>query len=143
MRRILVVANQTLLGDELLGAVQAKRDGDPEAVFHLLVPATHPRGAWSEGSVHAATEAQLAAGKAHFAEHGIEATGEIGDANPIQAVNDVMLRQTFDEIIVSTLPPGPSHWLRADVPSRIRRHFSQPVIHVEAKAVDTHAIPRG
>src|SRR4051794_18711804 len=49
MRRILVVANQTLLGDELLGTVQARREQDPETSFHLLVPATHPKTAWSEG----------------------------------------------------------------------------------------------
>jgi hypothetical protein len=143
MRRILVVANQTLLGDELLGAVQRKREEDSQSVFHLLIPATHPRGAWSEGSVQAATAHRLAEGTAHFAAHGIDVTGEIGDPNPIQAVSDVMLRETFDEIIVSTLPAGPSHWLRADVPSRLRRHFSQPVTHVAAHAADMHAIPRG
>ena len=143
MRRILVVANQTLLGDELLRAVQAKREEDRDSQFHLLVPASHPKGAWSEGSVQATMQPRLDEGKAHFAEHRIEVTGEIGDSNPIQAVSDVMLREQFDEIIISTLPQGPSHWLRADVPTRLRRHFSQPVTHVVAPSVDTHAIPRG
>ena len=143
MRRILVVANQTLLGDELLRAVQAKREEDRDSQFHLLVPASHPRGAWSEGSVHAAMQPRLDEGRAHFAEHGIEVTVEVGDANPVQAVSDAMLREEFDEIIISTLPQGPSHWLRADVPTRLRRHFSQPVTHVVAPSVDSHAIPRG
>jgi len=142
MRLILVVANQTLLGDELLRAMQAKREEDGDTLFHLLVPEHHPKGAWSEGQVHATTKARLAEARGHFAEQGIEVTGEIGDANPIQAVSDVMLRESFDEIIVSTLPAGPSHWLRADVPSRLRRHFSQPVTHVVAPGVDAHAIPR-
>ena len=141
-KMVLVVANQTLLGSELLGAVQAKREKDRDAVFHLLVPATHPKGAWSEGSVHADMQSRLDEGRAHFKEHGIEVTGEIGDANPIQAVNDVLLRENFDEIIISTLPPGPSHWLRADVPSRVRRNLTLPVTHVVAPSVDTHAIPR-
>ena len=142
MRIVLVVANQTLLGEELLKAVRAKREEDPETEFHLLVPATHPKGAWSEGSVHAAMKARLDEGRAHFADHGIEVTGEIGDANPVQAVGDVLLREQFDEIVISTLPPGPSHWLKADVPTRLKRHFPQPVTHVVAPAADMHAIPR-
>jgi hypothetical protein len=141
-KMVLVVANQTLLGNELLGAVQAKREEEAATVFHLLVPATHPKGAWSEGSVHASMQARLDEGRAHFAEHGIEVTGEIGDANPIQAVSDVLLRENFDEIVISTLPQGPSHWLRADVPSRLRRNLSQPVTHVVTPVPDTHAIPR-
>jgi hypothetical protein len=57
-------------------------------------------------------------------------TGEIGDANPVHAVGDVLLRDTFDEIIISTLPQGPSAWLRQDAPSRIRRLYGVPVTHV-------------
>jgi len=35
----------------------------------------------------------------------------VGDSNSIQAVDDAMLRGLNDEIILSTLPPGPSRWL--------------------------------
>jgi hypothetical protein len=130
----LVVANQTLMGEELLQTILARQDRDTkdraECTFHLLVPENHPRGSWTEGSVHAAAEDQLEKGKAHFAAHGIEVTGEVGDANPIQAVGDVLRRDPFDEIIVSTLPPGPSRWLRADVPTRLRRHYPLRVTHV-------------
>ena len=40
-----------------------------------------------------------------------------------------------------SLPIGPSHWLRADVPTRIRRNHPEiPVTHVMAAAVAGHAI---
>jgi len=140
MRLCLVVANQTLMGEELLQTLLAKQ-GEGGTAFHVVVPATHPKGAWSEGSVHAEMAERLEQARAHFAEHGIEITGEIGDANPIRAVEDAMLAENFDEIIVSTLPLGPSHWLRADVPTRIRRNHPEiPVTHVMAAAVAGHAI---
>jgi hypothetical protein len=56
--------------------------------------------------------------------------GEVGDANPLLAVQDVMLRQDFDEIILSTLRPGLSRWLKLDLPDRLEAHVTIPVIHV-------------
>ena len=138
MRLCLVVANQTLMGEELLQALLAKQE-EGETAFHVVMPETHPKGAWSEGSVHAEMAARLEQARTHFAEHGIEITGQVGDANPIRAVEDAMMAEHFDEIIVSTLPLGPSHWLRADVPSRIRRnHPEVPMTHVMAAPVAAH-----
>ena len=129
MPKCLVVANQTLMGEELLQAMLTKRDRG-ECSFHLLVPADHPRGSWTEGAIHAAAADRLEKAKARFADHGLDVTGEVGDANPIQAVGDVLRSVPFDEIIVSTLAPGPSRWLRADVPTRMRRHVPLRVTHV-------------
>jgi hypothetical protein len=129
MDRCLVVANKTLLSDELLDAVRSRAEERP-CEFHLLVPASHPWRAWSDGSIKAAARERLEEGQAHFAEHGIECTGEIGDANPVFAVTDLLLRERFDEILISTLPSGPSAWLHQDVPARLRRIVNVPVTHV-------------
>src|SRR5205823_4433581 len=98
--------------------------------FHILVPAAHPRGAWSEGSVRAMAMERVAEGIAHFGEHGVTCQGHVGDVNPVRAVNDLMAHEGFDEIILSTLPAGPSRWVHEDVPARIRRMVSIPVTHV-------------
>ena len=129
MRSYLVVANETLLDDTLLEAVRAKM-GAGECRFHLLVPASHPQGQWSEGSIRKPAQERLEEGLCHFRAYGVEVTGEIGDSNPVHAVGDVVLREPFDEVIISTLPAGPSHWLRQDAPSRIRRVLDLPVTHV-------------
>jgi len=129
MDRCLIVANKTLESEELLRAVLARRDRDP-CQFHLLVPATHPWGAWSHGSVRATTKERLAEGIAYFAEHGIECDGDIGDVNPVRATTDLMAHTHFDEIIISTLPVGPSRWIHEDVPARLRRSVHVPVTHV-------------
>jgi len=130
MDRCLIVANKTLMSEELLKAVLARRDERP-CQFHLVVPATHPWGAWSQGSVRAMTKERLAEGIAYFAEHGVTCDGDIGDHNPVRAVTDLLAHDSdFDEIIVSTLPVGPSAWIHEDVPARLRRMVHVPVTHV-------------
>ncbi|MEY2436800.1 MAG: hypothetical protein QOH64_2395 [Acidimicrobiaceae bacterium] len=137
MRRILVVAHKTLGGDHLLDEVR-RRLAEGDASFHLVVPEDHSGvGSWSEGQVHAAATKVLEAGLARFREldptGSTDFTGEIGDSNPVHAVNAIVYRgETFDEIILSTLPPGPSRWLHQDVPTRMRKEFAVPITHVVA-----------
>jgi nucleotide-binding universal stress UspA family protein len=130
MRRYLIVAHRTLCGEHLVEKVkQCRRAGDSE--FHLLVPVHHPRNhAWSDGEVEHAARKVLDEGVARFADEGIEVTGEVGDANPVEAIAAVLRRRDVDEIILSTLPKGPSKWLKTDVLHRVERQFPQPVTHV-------------
>jgi hypothetical protein len=53
--------------------------------------------------------------------------GEVGDQSPVVAIGDVLRRRSFDALILSTLPVGPSQWLRHDVPIRIEQLFGIPV----------------
>ena len=136
MRRYLVVANQTLLGEPLLARVQGCLDAGP-CQFHLVVPATHTpgRAVWTEGHDRAVAAERLAEGLERFRALGADVVGEVGDARPIDAIRDAMLHAPpFDEIILSTLPPGPSRWLRQDLPHRIQRTFELPMSHVVARA---------
>jgi len=136
MRRYLVVAHKTLGGDHLIEKVQACR-ADGESEFHLLVPVNPPHDhAWTDGQLEAAAKEVLDQGIERFRAAGIEATGEVGDANPVYAIDGVLRREQFDEIILSTLPPGPSRWLKMDVPTRVSREFSLPVTHVVAEPED-------
>jgi hypothetical protein len=129
MTRYLVVANQTLGAEPLLERVRAcAREGDCR--FHLVVPATHPKGVWTEGKVRAEAQQRLDEALARFREIGVPVDGEVGDTSPVLAVKDAMLAHTFDAIIVSTLAPGVSRWLRQDLPHRLERISGLPVIHV-------------
>jgi hypothetical protein len=133
MRHCLIVANQTLMSPQLREEVLRRRDaGDYE--FHVVVPATHAHGTalWTEGHALAHARDALEAALGHFRSDGVDATGEVGDADPVLAVNDVVTRQGVDEIIVSTLPPGVSKWLKRDLPHRLERRFGLTVTHVAA-----------
>ena len=131
MRRCLIVANQTLMSPQLREEVLRRRDAG-EYEFHVVVPATHAHGTalWTEGHALADAHDALEGALGHFRAEGIDATGEVGDADPVLAVNDVVTRQGVDEIIVSTLPPGVSKWLKRDLPHRLERRFGLPVTHV-------------
>ena len=131
MTRYLVVANQTLGAEHLLERVRAcTREGPCQ--FHLVVPATHPMGAWTEGKVRAEAQVRLDEALARFRGLGVTVDGEVGDPSPVLAVKDAMLAHTFDAIIVSTLSPGISRWLKQDLPHRLERTSGLPVIHVTA-----------
>ena len=135
MRRYLVIANRTLCEQHLLDEVHRRRLADPGCRFHLIVPASHPTGAFTDEQCWAAADARLAEALDVFAMGGVSATGEVGDADPVYAVGDVLLRELgrFDEIILSTLPVGTSKWLAQNMVRRLRRSTGLPVTHVLAE----------
>lgn len=63
---------------------------------------------------------------------GGQADGEVGVADPVVAVAELLSVRRFDEIIVSTLPHRISRWLKLDVPSQIERFVDVPVHVIEA-----------
>ncbi len=56
----------------------------------------------------------------------------------LAAIHDAVALDGFDEIIVSTLPPGLSRWLRQALLHRVRRAFSLPVTHLVAEPPALH-----
>ena len=139
MRRYLVIANRTLCEQHLLDELHRRRVAEPGCRFHLVVPASHPGGAWTDEQCRTAAEERLADALDTLAVAGIAATGEVGDANPVYAVGDVILRELgrFDEIILSTLPVGMSKWLGQNMVRRLKRATGLPVTHVLAEVPAT------
>ena len=134
MREILIVGNETLGGEALMHQIRHTAASGP-CRFHLVVPATpvQHRFTISEGESVGAARQRLDEATATLQNEGLEVTGEVGDHNPLLAVEDAIRHHRFDEVIVSTLPLGVSRWLKMDLPTRIRRHLDLPVTHVEAQ----------
>jgi GABA permease len=133
MARYLVVANLTLGGDHLLEALR-ERVARGSCDLHVLVPAAPAANTWhshAEEEDTAAARERLDQAIERFSALGCEVTGEVGDVRPVEAIGDVLRRDPrFDEIILSTLPPGPSRWLGMDLPKRVERAFDLDVTHV-------------
>ena len=129
--RILVVANQTACGDELLEAVRARAAAGP-CRFTLLVPATPPaeHATWTEGDAKAIARGRMSEAVERFLGEGVAVEGLIGDPNPVRAIDDALIDHPHDEIILSTLPPGISRWLNRDLPRRVEQRFALPVTTV-------------
>jgi nucleotide-binding universal stress UspA family protein len=128
MKTCLVVANKTLPGEKLAAAIRARID-ERDLAFYIVVPlAPVSHGVvWDEDESGDAARTRLTAFLDALRGQGIEAAGEIGDSDPIQAVRDVLRGRVVDEIILSTLAPGVSRWLQLDVPSRLSRAVDVPV----------------
>lgn len=135
--RVLLVANRTAVDRPLVEAVDHRARRGP-AVFHLVVPAT-PVG------LHRVVDPEVAGRQVAYeqlasalptlaAAAGQEVTGNVGDANPLCAVQDALHLDGFDEIILSTLPWRISQWLRVDLPSKIRA-LGVPVLHVQRESI--------
>ena len=132
MRRYLVVANRTLGGGHLLAKVRECLAVGPSE-FHVLVPCVpSDQGPHLTGELTGRRRGPPAEALARFRAAGATVTGEVGDAAPLEAMRDVMRRQQFDEIILSTLPPGVSRWLGQDLPHRVEKQFKLSLHHVVA-----------
>jgi len=131
MPRYLVVANQTLAGEPLVSRIRDLARADPSS-FHVVVPATPPRDhVWTEGEARATARKRLEAAMAGFAGLESEFEGEVGDGDPMLAIEDALREHgPFDEIVISTLPSGLSTWLKIDLPHRAEAAFELRVSHV-------------
>jgi len=170
MGRYLIVANQTLGGEELSRAVRDRIErGAADSRFYILVPMTAPEHeasdriygfavadeeAWTpeqlerlsqaikdderkqqarDADARMRSEQRLAQMIEQVQAAGGEADGEVGGADPVQAVRSLLKSRSFDEVIVSTLPARISRWLKMDVPSRLSRSIEIPVTTIEAR----------
>jgi GABA permease len=131
-RRILVIANETVGGDELLALLGSKSVDVDEEVL-LVCPALNSRvRTWTsdEDSARADAQSRLDTTLSRLTDAGVSARGEIGDGDPLQALEDALREFPADEIVVSTHPPGRSHWLEQGVVEQARLRYDVPITHV-------------
>ena len=131
-RRILVVANETVGGAALRECIAEKSEGARSSILVVCPALNSPLKHWvsDEDEARAAAQERLDASLARLREAGIEARGEIGDADPLQAIEDALRTFGADELIVSTHPEGRSNWLERDVVTKARERFTVPITHV-------------
>ena len=131
-RRILVVANETVGGHTLRSMILEKSLDVREEVLVVTPALNSPLKHWisDEDDARAAAQERLQASLAKLADAGVEARGEVGDGDPLQAIEDALRTFGADEIIISTHPEGRSHWLERGVVAKARERFAVPITHV-------------
>src|SRR3954471_1451945 len=131
-RRILVVANETLTGTALRDEIEHRAEGE-DAEVCVICPALNTKlKHWTsdDDSARAQAHARLQDMLDALDRDGFRATGDIGDGDPVQAMEDGLRVFGANEVIVSTHPLGRSHWLERDVVRRARERFDVPITHV-------------
>jgi hypothetical protein len=149
MRRILVVANETVAGRHLLQEIE-RRAAEGEHEVLVMSPALAPRLRFLvsdvDGGIRQAEERMRASVDA-LTRAGVNARGEVGDSDPLLAIEDALCQFPADEMIISTHPRGRSNWLEKRVVARAEQRFDVPLTHVvvdlEAERSEVPAGMRG
>jgi hypothetical protein len=139
-KTILVVANETLGGKELLDAVRERADSDTR--FILCVPQNKPAAGlviYADAMFDAA-QVRLDLALEVVRSMDIRAIGEVGDPDPFSATLDAVREYAPQEIIISTYPATRSGWLRRDLIERVRDATGLPVTHV-VNDIDSEGLP--
>ncbi|MDX6670257.1 MAG: hypothetical protein QOI91_620 [Solirubrobacteraceae bacterium] len=141
MKKVLVVANQTIGGGKLLDTVRA-RAAEGDVSFALVVPRNRPPsgGIIYDDAVRHAAEVRLSLAKQFMAQEGVQIEGDVGDEDPFTAAMDGIALYNPDEVLVSTLPRTSSGWLRRDLVERIRDESGLPVEHLVSD-LDEEGLP--
>ena len=130
--RILVVANETVGGEELLDALKHRVGGVRAQVF-VVCPALNTKlRHWvsDEDQARVAAQLRLDDSLSTMRDAQIEARGQIGDSDPLLAIEDGVRIFAPDELIISTHPEGRSNWLERGIIDATRERFAIPVTHV-------------
>src|SRR3954466_3106604 len=121
MPNVLVLANETIGGAKLLGAVRERAGRGDDVRFHVVVPRTRPRhgNVIYDDVVHDSAQGRVDLALEFIHDLGARGDGEVGDQDPFNAAMDALQRHPIDEIIVSTLPASTSSWVKRDLIERL------------------------
>jgi hypothetical protein len=135
-RRILVVADETVVGEELPGEIVEKARG-LDAEVRVVFPALNTRVRHYLSDVdpaRAEAESRLERSLETLGQEGIAARGEVGDSDPVQALQDALATGDADEVIIATRSPSRVNWLEKDIIKRAREVSDVPITYVQGKS---------
>jgi hypothetical protein len=121
---VLVIANETVLGEPLLDTIRERAAASP-ASFLVLSPQSDPTA-----GEHPEAERRLKRALSQLRGEGIDVHGQVAHPDPFSAAMEAVHDERVDEIVVSTFEPLSSGWLRRDVVERLRKETGLPVEHV-------------
>jgi hypothetical protein len=125
---VLVVANETVVGDPLLGKIRERAAQGPVS-FLIVSPQSD-----ASASEHPEAERRLRRAMTLLRGEGLDVHGQIAHPDPFTAAMQAVQDERIDEIIVSTFPGEKrSTWLRGDIINRLQKQTGLPVMHVEVE----------
>jgi hypothetical protein len=131
---VLVIANETVVGEPLLARIRARAKRSP-ASFLIVCPQSDPAS-----SEHPEAERRLRRALAVLRSEGIDAHGQIAHPDPYTAAMQAVHDERVDEIVISTFPGERSGWLRRDLVERVKKDTGLPVEHVVTEPEEVEAV---
>jgi hypothetical protein len=123
---VLVIANETVLGEPLLARIRERARSGERTSFLIVSPQSDP----DRGS-HPEAESRLRRVVTRLRAEGIEVHGQVAHPDPFTAAMQAVEDERVDVILVSTFPEERgSSWLRRDLVGRLKSEAKVPVEHV-------------
>jgi len=142
--RLLVIANETVQGEELLNEIRERcRDRRCEVMVVTPALASSRASHWASDIDEAIELARqrMELSLIEIKQLGLKAKGEIGDSDPNVAIEDALRVFAADEILISTHPPDRSRWLEHGVVDKARETIDLPIAHVVVDLAVERTIP--
>jgi hypothetical protein len=130
-KNVLVIANETVVGEPLLAKIRERAAAGP-ASFLIISPQSDPTA-----GDHPEAERRLKRALAQLRGEGIDVHGQVAHPDPFSAAMEAVHDERVDEIVVSTFEPLSSGWMRKDVVERLRKETRLPVEHVTVAKTET------
>jgi hypothetical protein len=132
---VLVIANETVVGDALLEKIRERAAKGPVS-FLIVSPQSD-----ATASEHPEAERRLRRAMTLLRGGGLDVHGQIAHPDPFTAAMQAVQDERVDEIIVSTFPgEKQSNWLRGDLVNRLRKQTGLPVEHIEVEPAEVAAV---
>jgi hypothetical protein len=132
MRSLLAIVADDPIGSEPLREIRPAASGDHNEVdLRVVVPAVeaspfrHTMGDIDEPTREA--EARLRRVLDELRANGIEAAGEVGDPDPVQAAQDALLERPADEVVIFEHEGEQARWFEEDLLERAEAGLDPPL----------------
>ncbi len=128
--RVLVVTAEPVSADVLRGAL-GDDAGDAEVMVVSPALQESPVKFWTSDSDDAIARAQEVQEETveRLEEEGVDAAGDTGESDPLQAMADALATFDAERILVVTHPEGERAYLEDEVVAEAQRRFGIPVEH--------------
>lgn len=134
--RLLVIANETCASRAVVDAVRervAQASGPAEVVVIAPALSSSRLSHWLTSDV-SANRSDAADRLEHSLDAlraaGIDADGNLGDADPLQALDDAIRIHSPTEVLIATHTPARSKWLERKFVDKARRATNLPIEHI-------------
>ena len=130
-KKILALVSEPISADALRSAVGIEAAQAAEVL--VVAPALNSRWRFfladPDPAIARAEEVQQETVE-RLDEEGIDAAGDTGETDPLQALQDALVSYPADEIVLFTHPGGTQNWLEEGVVDAARERFGDRVRHM-------------
>ena len=131
--KVLVLASEAISGEAVKQAIGAERAEDAEVL--VVAPALNTKlrflASDPDPAIERAEEVQEESVQ-RMNEDGLDAAGDTGESDPIQAIQDALATFRAEEIVLCTHREGQRNWLEDGVVDEAKQRFGdRQVRHVE------------